>query len=70
MKHMGGQALHILKYALYKNVGYAPGYALGYAPMICAEDGGMRQLGMRHSQKSTALPRPVFVVVGYAPGMR
>ena len=32
-------------------------------------DGGMRQLGMRHSQKSTALPGLLFVVPGYAPGM-
>ena len=55
---------------IYKDIGYAPGYALGYAPMICAEDGGMRQLDMRHSQKSTALPGFVFAVVGYAPGMR
>ena len=55
---------------IYETIMYAPGYTLGYAPMICAEDGGMRQLGMRHSQKSTALPGAVFAVVGYAPGMR
>ena len=51
---------------IYENIGYT----LGYAPMICAEDGGMRQLDMRHSQKPTALPGFVFVVVGYAPGIR
>ena len=57
-------------FQIYRTIGYAPGYALGYAPMICAEDGCMRQLDKRHSQKSTALPGFVFVVVGYAPGMR
>ena len=41
-----------------------------HAPMICAEEGGMPQLDMCHSQKPTALPGFVFVVIGYAPGMR